>query len=143
MISDEAMVVRQSFSPRSASDRRAQSEQREKDELALDSSMKENEAEGDRSRHHDDDDDEEGASIITDSSSLSSRDGDAKPQRDMDLVKLDTVDSIRNQTEGRYDEFVNQSRCNSCAALLHISKQCATSVCFVVRTMSSFGFCFC
>jgi hypothetical protein len=127
MISEEAMVVRQSFSPRSASDRRAQSEMREKEELALASSMKENEEEhGDWSRLGD-----EGASIITDASSLSSRDGDSKQPRDIDLVKLDTVDSIRNQTEGRYDEFVNQSRCNSCAALLHISKQCATSVrCF-------------
>ena len=113
MISDEAMLVRQSFSPRSSGGRR----QRRKE-----SEFKDEEGEGSLP--------DETVSIITDGSSLSSRDGDYKEQEEAasDLVKLDTVDSIRNQTEGRYDEFVNQSRCNSCAALLHISKQCATSV---------------
>jgi hypothetical protein len=47
------------------------------------------------------------------------------------LYNINTVDSIRNQTDERYEEFVNQARCNACAALLHLSKQCATSVRFL------------
>jgi hypothetical protein len=80
-------------------------------------------------------------SIVTESSSLSSGDGEddtPSPRESTNnkevitigskLYDVRSVDSIRNQTEERYEEFVNQARCNACAALLHISKQCATSV---------------
>jgi hypothetical protein len=138
MISEEAMAVRQSFSPRSggySNHRKMNNATKSNDDngIQLDQSLKPNESEN--LNHHG-----ETASIVTDSSSLSSVEGEhsvgepsAMSPADIvnnssKLVEVRTVDSIRNQTEDRYDEFVNQARCNSCAALLHISKQCASSV---------------
>lgn len=74
-------------------------------------------------RDHDD------RSVISDSSSISSLGEHETPSEvspRQEVVK--PVDSIRNQIEERHGEFINQARSNACAALLHISKQCATSV---------------
>jgi hypothetical protein len=73
--------------------------------------------------------DRDDGSILTDSSSISSSEDQELPS--VVTSKAETikpVDSIKNQTEERQEEFINHARSNACAALLHISKQCATSV---------------
>jgi hypothetical protein len=148
MISDEAMAVRQSFSPRSGSNNSYIQHHSNKitatamitDEVntTMDSSVLPNEM------IHNGDDKLLNETESIESSSLSSADGTGGNESIKDslskaigemitmigskLLDVRSVDSIRNQTDERYEEFVNQARCNACAALLHISKQCATSV---------------
>ena len=147
MISEEAQAVR-SMSPRSGGSNtsfiqnqvnRTISNTKDENTVPIDSSINHN---GDAQEKSPTFRNEATDSIVTESSSLSSGegDGDAKPHHEsptktgVDVITIGSklydvrsVDSIRNQTEERYEEFVNQARCNACAALLHISKQCATS----------------
>ena len=74
----------------------------------------------DRTEDEDLEDDDRSAS------SLSSV--DEPPAEVVSPREIKHVDSIRNQTEERRNEFVALSRSNACAALLHLSKQCAISV---------------
>lgn len=116
LVSDEALAVRLSPSPRSKTlGDTPEFSSRRKDEC------------DDKSNQ-------------TDSSSISSNEidippthyGTPEPIRTGTVELLKNVDSIRQQAEERHDEFVNEARCNACAALLHISKQCATSVSVVI-----------
>ena len=152
LISEEAMAVRSS-SPRSGSQsiqhqvNSAISNAKDENTLPVDSSIHQNgDVDGKLTTMHNETND----STVTESSSLSSGEGDGdevSPNESSSsptkatkagggdvitmgskLFDVRSVDSIRNQTEERYEEYVNQARCNACAALLHISKQCATSV---------------
>jgi hypothetical protein len=146
MISEEAMAVRNS-SPRSGShytNSFISKNTRDDNAVPVDAAVDENDEANPESPALLND---ATGSIVTKSSSLSSGEGDGdvpsghvSPTKTKGggggevitigskLYDVRSVDSIRNQTEERYEEFVNQARCNACAALLHISKQCATSV---------------
>ena len=79
---------------------------------------------------HDEDDDEDDDEDRTDddasASSMSS--AEEPPAAVINARPVKHVDSIKNLTEERRNEFVRLGRSNACAALLHLSKQCAISV---------------
>jgi hypothetical protein len=58
-----------------------------------------------------------------------------KPEIDVSIMP---VDSIRNQTEERREEFMLEARANACAALMHLSKHCAISVSRLKHTPLSY-----
>jgi len=74
----------------------------------------------------DEDDDEDRTDDDASASSLSS--AEEPPTAVINARPVKHVDSIKNLTEERRNEFVRLARSNACAALLHLSKQCAISV---------------
>lgn len=52
----------------------------------------------------------------------------AEESRDAPGSSTQKFDSVRKTAEGMHDEFLQRSRLNSCAALLHLSKHCPVTV---------------
>lgn len=118
MESEEAKIIKNAPSMRSATT--VDDDEHEYDDHASQTSEHTNE------EHPSDREDDDG-SAHREISSHSSVENSPSSVNKSHKAELRTVDSLRARTEERQGEFVEQARSNACAALLHMSKQCAIS----------------